>query len=343
MGDLRALVVGVGGVGGTIAGTAVGVDPGVTLLGLTTNREIAAAIGRDGFRVGNRTAPGEVLLELPPETEPFDLILLATRPPQVEDAARTVLPFLRDDGAMVVLCNGLCEQRVTAIAGEDRVFGAIVAWGAAMSAPGVFDRTSYGGFVVGRLDGQSSDPRFAALTRLLAPVGAVTVTDNLVGARWSKLAINCAISSLGTIGGDRLGVLMRARVVRRLALELITEVVAVAQAEGVRLQKISGTLDLPWLALSDGDGAAALIAKHAILLAVGTKYRNLRSSMLRAIERGREPGVEFLCGEIVDRGRRHGIPTPANAAAGELVQAIARGEQRSSMASIRALGATLGL
>jgi len=343
MSDLRALVVGVGGIGGTIGGLVAGVDPGVRLMGLTTNGEIAGAIAARGYRVDDRTSAGEVTTALPPGTEPFDLVLLATRPPQIEDAARTALPFLKDDGALVVLCNGLCEERVADVAGPERTLGAIVAWGASMTAPGVFERTSRGGFIAGRLDGAVDDVRLARLARLLAPVGPVKVSANLRGARLSKLAINCAISPLGTIGGDRLGVLMRAQVVRRLALELITEVVAVAHAEGVRLETISGTLDLPWLALKRPEPTAGLLVKHAMLFAVGLKYRRLRSSMLRAIEQGRAPGVDFLSGEIVRRGARHGIPTPANEAAERLVQAIARGEEASSMASIRALGASLGL
>ena len=85
------------------------------------------------------------------------------------------------------------------------------------------------------------------------------------------LSINCAISSLGTLGGDRLGVLMRHRYMRRLALEIMTEVVAIARASGVRLEKVSGTLDLDWIALTDAErhiaGSPGLFAKHALLLA----------------------------------------------------------------------------
>ena len=54
---------------------------------------------------------------------------------------------------------------------------------------------------------------------LLEPVGPVDLSDNLAGARWSKLAINSAISTLGTLGRDSLGSLMKYRFVRRLAHE----------------------------------------------------------------------------------------------------------------------------
>ena len=49
----------------------------------------------------------------------YDLCVLATQPPNVEDAARTALPHLADDAQVVVLQNGLCEERIAAIVGAD--------------------------------------------------------------------------------------------------------------------------------------------------------------------------------------------------------------------------------
>lgn len=337
----RILVVGSGGIGGIVAAHLF--DQGHDTTVLTTNAEIAAAIQRRGFRVTGEDALGEVrgtaLRELAPGTPPFDFVLLATQPPQVEEAARTALPFLAEDGAMVCFQNGLCEERVARIAGPDRVLGAIVAWGASMVEPGVYDRTSAGGFVIGRPDG-GADPRLDRLAMLLESVGPVTVSSNLTGARWSKLAINCAISSLGTVGGDRLGVLLYHRHVRRLALEIMTEVVLVARAAGVRLEKVSGTLDLDWIALTEAERAAStgtpgLVAKHTLLLAVGARYRRLRSSMLAAIERGRPPAIEFLNGEIVTRGRAFGVATPINAAIREQVLSIAAKKSEPSKPLLR--------
>ena len=347
----RVLIVGVGGIGGTVAGSLIAGRAPCSVVGVSTNRDVVSSVSQRGFRLtgvdGDRAVPGEVVEALPDATDPFDFVLLATQPPQVEAAARAAAPFLADDGVMVVLCNGLCEPRVAEIV-PDRVLGGVVAWGASMTEPGAYERTSAGGFTLGRLDGRTDDPALERLSMLLEHVGPVDVTDNLAGARWSKLAINCAISSLGTIGGDRLGVLMRARIVRRLALEIMTEVVAVARREEVRLRKVSGTIDLDWMALTAAErattmGSASLVAKHSLLLAVGTRYRRLRSSMLRAIERGREPAVAFLNGEISSRGERHGVPTPVNDAIAEQVRRISRGERTPSMDAIAEVGRELGL
>lgn len=332
----RVLIMGCGGIGGTVAGCLTEIGADVTAV--TTNEGIAASVRERGFQLledgETRSIRGRIELGIP-AGETYDMVLLATQPPSVEEAARTALPHLAEDGNMVVFQNGLCEARIAALAGEERVIGAIVAWGASMPEPGVYERTASGGFTVGRPAGEN-DPDVHHLASMLEAIGPVTTTRNLIGARWSKLAINCAISSLGTIAGERLGPLVRSRRMRRLGLEVMSEVVAVAHREHVRLEKVAGTIDLDWIALTDAErkkrGSAGLTAKHAVLLAVGLRYRRMRSSMLSAIERGRAPAIDFLNGEVVERARLHGMEAPVNARVVDLVHAIARGERASSRA-----------
>jgi 2-dehydropantoate 2-reductase len=334
----RIVVMGAGGLGGIVAATLTEVGAAVTAV--STNPAIREAVDGAGFRVlddGDERAVRGAIAAAPEGR--YDLCILATQPPSVEAAARTVLPHLADDAQVVVLQNGLCEDRVAAIVGAHRVIGAIVTWGASMPEPGRYERTAHGGFALGRLSGELDDD-LRRVGELLEAVGPVALTPNLRGARWSKLALNCAVSALGTIAGERLGPLVRVRRYRRLALEIMTEAVAVARAEGVALEKVAGTLDLAWIALSEADRAASasvsLTAKHMLLLAVGLRYRKLRSSMLAAIERQRAPAIDFLNGEVVARGARLGIATPVNARIVDTVWAIARGTLRSSRATLDA-------
>jgi 2-dehydropantoate 2-reductase len=339
----RVAVVGFGAIGGVISAHLL--ELGVELTAVTTNPKIAEAVRAHGVRVRGDAAPRpleptRVVAHLGESDGRFDYVLMTTQPPQVEAAAREAAPFLAENGRLVCFQNGLCEDRLAAIVGPERVIGAVVAWGASMLEPGRYDRTSQGGFALGRMDG-AIDPPLENLGRLLESVGPVTLTQNLKGARWSKLAINCGISTLGTLGGERLGALMRLRYVRRLMLDIVTEVVAVARAEAVVLEKVSGTLDLEWIALTPAEQAAAgspgLLAKHTLLLAVGARYRRLRSSMLAAIERGRPPAVDFLNGEVVERAERHGLSVPVNRAARDRIWQIARGEAQPSRATLKAL------
>ena len=342
----RFLVIGCGAIGGVI--TAALAEAGQDVTAVTTNPDIHAAVTARGLKVVGEGPPRHVRAHASLGVAPlndapkFDYILLATQPPQVEEAARSAAPLLAAKGAMVCLQNGLCEERIAKIVGDDRVIGAVVGWGATMPEPGLYEKTAPGGFTVG--DPFRREPLGAqhdALVRALESVGPVEVTANLRGKRWSKLAINCGISTLGTIGGDRLGAFIQHRFVRRLCLEIMTEVVSVAKKEGVALEKVSGTLDLSWIALNEEEmataGSPSLVAKHGLLLAVGLRFRRMKSSMLSAIERGRTPAVDFLNGEVVDRARLHGMKVPVNARAREMVWAVANGKKKPGLDLLREL------
>ncbi len=336
------LLLGCGGVGGVLAAHLRA--RGVAVEIVTHNKAIASALCRHGIelRDGERVihVPAHAEVNLPERGRTYDVILLAMQPPQVEEAVQSALPLLAPQGTFVCFQNGLCELRVASLAGKERVIGAIVAWGGSMISPGVYERTSKGGFTIGTVDA-TPNRWLDWVATVLQTVGPVARTTNLLGARWSKLAINCAISSLGTIGGERLGVLLRYRFARRLGLEVMTEAVEVARASGVRLEKVAGTIDLDWVALDPRErfqlGSPSLFAKHALLLAVGARFRRLRSSMLAAIERGRPPAVDFLNGEVVSHGERLGVPAPLNRLVVDWVWQIASGERRPSVALLREL------
>lgn len=343
----NVLVIGCGGVGGVVAARLA--RAGVSVSAVTSNPNITKAINSSGLIASCdddtiSTQRIDAYTGLEPGAGPFDIAFLAVPPNAVADAVTDALPYLSDQAPIVCLPNGLVEEHVSDIVDPSRVIGGVVEFGARMLGPGRVVQTAAGGLTLGRLPRAGitgEDPTLMAVADLVdEPIG-YHLADNLEGARWSKLAINCAISSLGTVGGDRLGVLMRHRFVRRLALEVMTEVVEVAEANDVTLEKVAGTLDLDWLALDEEErlklGSLGLFAKHSVLLLVGTKYRKMRSSMLAAIERGRTPPVDFLNGEVVERGAPHDIPTPVNDALQRTVHAIARGEKGSSVETLRSV------
>ena len=272
----------------------------------------------------------------------FDLAILALPQNATLEAAQQALGVLAEGAPMVVCANGLMEERLVAAGiDEDRIIGGVVTFGASRGEPGEAEQTAAGGLIIGRLNPRPNDDALEVAAQVLSGVGPIQVTDNLLGVRWSKLAINCAISALGTIGGGRLGGLMRQRYVRRLALEAMTEVIDVARAEGVQLERAARGLNLSWLALDEDErmraGSAGLFARHTMLLAVGTRYRRMRSSMLSAIERGHEPAVDYLNGEVVERAERAGVQVPINEALHQEVLLIARGERDAKPKTLRAL------
>src|SRR4029079_12754627 len=110
----RILVMGAGGIGGIVAATLTEVGSAVTAV--STNAEIRAAVDKEGFRILDEGEERVVRGWVSPAPEgKYDLCILATQPPNVEDAARTAIPHLADDAEVVVLQNGLCEERIASL------------------------------------------------------------------------------------------------------------------------------------------------------------------------------------------------------------------------------------
>ncbi|MCK6523358.1 2-dehydropantoate 2-reductase [Myxococcota bacterium] len=328
---MRTLLQGVGGIGGLVAATLL--RSGYPELQLVTgNPQLAEAIQRDGLRVTDRDGATFVARPtLPPSPTvpegggPYELIILVTQAPRLAEALHASKAQLSPTGVVLCLQNGLPEAHAEAIVGQGRVLGGVVGWAASMTAPGEYQRTTPGAIHLG-WPGRPADDRARAIAAALAPTGAVHVTDNLLGVRWSKLAINATITTMGAVAGVPLGRLVQDEAARDLALHIFSEAVEVSGALGVRLESVSGTFPLARLALGADRRAPGRFARawrHLALRLVGARYGGARSSMLYAIERGRPPEVDTINGEIVRFGAQTGVPTPVNTELVRLIHEIA--------------------
>ncbi len=326
----RVVLMGCGAVGGVIAGALLRTGHPVAIV--THNEEITQAINAEGLRVttpeGQWNLPATAHTSLDELAATFDAAYLAMKATAVEQAAQAVGSRLSAEGYVVTLQNGVVEDRVGNLLGRERVVGALVGWGATMHAPGVYEMTSRGELVVGELDGRHT-PRSERVKATLDAAAPTTISTNIYGVLWSKLAINCTITALGAVTGQPLGEMLRRRSIRRLGLAIISEAIDVAQAHGITLEPVAGTLDLRRLYFPPDRRAGGLgldrLTRHAIMLVVGLKFRRLRSSMLQSIERGRRSEIDFLNGYVVDRGREEGVPVPVNAALTAMVREIEAG------------------
>src|SRR3989449_10891648 len=225
---MRIGVIGLGAMGGVTAQRLLDAGFEVSLGAGRLNEEIASKFPR--ARGGKSLREGE-----------SGLILLCARPADTERALAPAAPLLKPDGAVVCLQNGLPEERVARIVGAQRVLGAVIGWSATMTEPGEYVITGGGKFTLG-----GDSPRLEHARLVLQHAFPVQVTYNLAGARWSKLAMNCAMSTLGAITGFSLGELAARRYVRTLALRIVAEVVDVAWLRGVKLEAVAG-LRPDWL------------------------------------------------------------------------------------------------
>jgi 2-dehydropantoate 2-reductase len=332
---MRIALLGAGSIGVPVAAHLLRRGADVTVF--TGNAEIAQAIRTRGLELrglgGDWAQPARPRLAPERDDGPFDVALLAMKTNRLDDAVHLVLPHLTPNGFVVCLQNGVPEPRAARIAGSDRVVGGVVGWGASMEAPGRSTLTSTGRIVFGEMEGPASS-RVRALAELFQSSGLnAATTDNLPGVRWSKLAINCTITSLGALCGTPIGVMVQRRELREVAFTVMSEVADVAQAEKVRLEKVAGTFHLSslYVPATGGTNVARALLRHAILRAVGVKFRRMRSGISRSLERGRRPEIDALNVFVVERAAAHGLAAPMNAAIAAAVEELANAHRTPSV------------
>ncbi|MBI4557016.1 MAG: 2-dehydropantoate 2-reductase [Candidatus Hydrogenedentes bacterium] len=325
-GKRRILVEGIGGIGGVVAAKMLEAGADATLV--TGNSAISEAIRRGGLHattpdrvVAARAAVFTTLNEIP-DTAQFDAAYLLMKANTVVEAARKTLPYLKPEGYLVTFQNGIVEEAVSAVAGPERVISGIIGWGGTMHAPGVYEKTSVGNTIIGELDGRVTD-RVQDLAWTISPAAPVVISPNIRGALWSKLAINCTITTLGALTGETLGTMLEDQRVRHAFLFTYSEVIDTALALGIRLERIAVHPKL--LYLSRNAGATMRFYKDVLMRIVGRKYGKLKSSMLQSLERGRPTEVDYLNGYVVEQAKKLEEPVPLNAALTRMIQEIESG------------------
>ena len=329
----RIVIEGIGGIGGVIAGALL--DAGLRPVLVTSNPAITDAIRANGLRVAQRNraidVPADVFTSLDEAPGPFDAAFLMMKALGVVEAAIETQKHLAPDGYVVTFQNGIVEDAVGAAIGIERVVSASVGWNGIMHRPGEYERTTPGHTFVGELDGRVT-PRVQRLAETLRHVGPVTLSANMRGVLWSKLAINCTVNSVGALTGETLGELLADPRVRRIFLRTYSEVVDTAEAHGIALERIAANPKL--LYLPKDAGPITRYAKDLIARMLGRKYKNARSSTLQSLERGRKTEVDFLNGYVCDMARAIGVPTPLNAALTRMIKEIEDGRRPIAPANI---------
>jgi 2-dehydropantoate 2-reductase len=305
-------VVGAGAIGGVTAAFLKKAGWNVKIV--CKHQEIADRCAGPGIHVFGKKGEDHVRLRALKDITDLkgkeDVALLATKATDCVDAARELLPFLKDDSVLVSLQNGICEQALAEVVGRERVMGCVVGWGATMHGPGELEVTSDGEFVIGNIDGKP-DHRLQPAQEMLNTVMPTRISDNVMGELYSKLIINSCINSLGAITGLTLGKMLALKKVRNIFIELIREMVAVAEAMDMTVEPGGGGKMDYYRFLAD-NGRIADLKRHLTIRVIGFKYRRIKSSSLQSLERGRITEIDFLNGYVCEQGRRLGVPTTLN-------------------------------
>jgi 2-dehydropantoate 2-reductase len=156
--------------------------------------------------------------------------------------------------------------------------------------------------------------------------------DSLERVAWTKLLVNLN-NAVNALGGVPLKEQLSTPGYRRVMARVLREGLACLKAAGIRPVRI-GKL-IPSIA------PAALSLPNWLFLRVAAAMVKVdpqaRSSMWEDLERRRATEIDFLNGEIVKLGAKHGVPTPVNGKLVELIRGAEKAAQGSPKMSAEAL------
>lgn len=262
--------------------------------------------------------------------EKYDVVFLMTKQRENIKTLEFLKDYLSEDGIVCTTQNGLPEESVASVLGYERTYGAAVTFGAIFVGKGRVKLTSKLSSMSVQVGGYLNDnSKNGLLAEILSAVSKengnenfVTPTENLAGARWSKLAVNAAFSGLSVVTGLTFGEIAKRKKTKKIALGILREGVATAKGLGVTMEKMQG-YELEQLF---GKGGFFQNMKANFLLPIAMKsHALLRSGMLGDIEKGRKCEIDFINGIVAKMAKQAGGEAPLCEKVVEIVHGIENG------------------
>jgi 2-dehydropantoate 2-reductase len=325
------LIWGAGAIGGTIGAYLVRAGQDVTFVDVVAEHVEAIRDPSRGLRI---TGPIDTFTVTAPALTPDEVqgasqgtwrrVFLAVKAQHTEQACRSLMPYLAEDGYVLSLQNGLCEKAIAGIAGAERTVGAFVNFGSDWIAPGEILYSNRGAVVVGEINGAVT-PRLRALhAELQAFEPDALLSNDIWSYLWGKLGY---LSLLFAQATGQLGIadcLARGELLP-LFRALAGETVQVALAEGITPRAFNGFDPSAFDAHATEEQARSSVDA---MVAFNRPNPKTHSGMWRDLAiRKRRTEVDMQLALIVSIGRSHGIPCPRMDALVRMIHEIEDGQR----------------
>jgi 2-dehydropantoate 2-reductase len=303
---LQVAVMGAGAVGCYFGGMLARAGHDVTLIARTQHVQ---AIARQGLRMETRSFDERVKLRAssgPAAIQGARLVLFCVKSGDTESAGRQIEPYVSDDAVVLCLQNGVDNaERLRGVLTRTEVAAAVVYVGTEMAGPGHVKHHGRGELVIDPLR------HLPQLSGTLTAAGVpAEVSDNVRGALWLKLILNCAYNAVSAIAQMPYGQTVQGAGIPEVMRDLVSECLAVARAEGV---------------IVPGDVDAAV---RRIVETMPGQY----SSTAQDLARGKPSEIDYLNGHVVRRGEALGVATPTNRVLWALVKLLESRPQSGGVA-----------
>ncbi len=304
---MNIVVIGAGGVGGYFGGMLADAGADVTLVARGAHLQ---AIREHGLKIEHpdgrqsvvkvKTLDSTALDQATPNASGTDLVLVAVKGSQLEQAAALV-PKVCQPGALVLpLLNGISAPALLKCNLPDHeVLGGLCGIIAQIKEPGVIKHVGIEPFVTfGVMNFGNQSSATATVYDALQSIDSTfrqaqlkaTIATDIQLSMWRKFIFICPLSAATSVTRATIGELRSIPESMQLFEQLLDETVAVGMASNVPLTPEHRDFVVKQVFKSPQDGT---------------------TSMQRDIRNGKPSELETQVGAVIELGREHGVPTPA--------------------------------
>jgi 2-dehydropantoate 2-reductase len=292
---MKIAVFGTGGVGGYFGGRLAQAGEEVIFI---ARGDHLRAIQTSGLKVdsiqGDFLVQPATATDSPEQVGAVDVVLVAVKAWDITEAAHAMRPMIAGHTCVVSLGNGVeAPEQLAAVLGKEHVLGGLCQISALVAGPGHIRHVGLEPYVAfGELDRRPSQ-RADHLLHAFQKAGVKSgIPDDIQVAMWDKFLFIAAISGVGAVTRQPVGVHRSIVETRAMLISAMQEIVAVARKRGVALP----------------DDAVEKRLAFIDALAPG-----VTASMQRDILEGRPSELEAQNGAVVRMGQALGVPTPTHA------------------------------
>jgi 2-dehydropantoate 2-reductase len=295
---MRILIVGAGALGGYVGASLARAGEDVVLLDL--NQARTRLLNEQGLLISQAGQPASrFAVKVVTSVEglaPFDLVFIAVKTYQTEDAVREALPAAGPATRFLSMQNGIGNaEAIAGVVGPERVLCGITYHSVQHAGPGRLQyRQGVKPIQIAPFAGEVT-PEIEAIGEVFRAAGLeTTVVAGIDPVVWQKLLHNAVINPVSALTGLTCREILGDEDLLAFMRDLAREILAVMRARGVPI-------------VDEDDPFRPLIGS---LTALGKN----RPSMWQDLMRGRRTEVDAINGAVVAEARRLGLEAPHCAA-----------------------------
>lgn len=231
-----------------------------------------------------------------------DLVLVFTKSFHTEAALTSIAVVLAGHTHVMTLQNGVGHvDIIKKFVDPARIIHGVTTYPCDLVGPGHIRTQGDGQIKMMSVDKQPNEVLAAAREMFSGAGFNCNVDPDVDVAIWEKLAFNSAMNALTAVLRQSVGAIDDAEEGRTLAFQIVDEVVAVAQKQGIAVdrERIGATVEMA-------------LAEH----------RDHKPSMLQDILKGRQTEIDYINGAAIHAARSFGLTLPVNETVYRLVKTL---------------------